>query len=538
MASPDLGPIQSTGPSIGPIEPSSSVISSQTLSGTSFIKATTTKTIGGQGYIEPPHTTRTIGGTAFIKATTAQTISGQGSILIPASASPDIGPIQSSLPDIGPIQSVVPLVFTHQRTLTGQAVIRLVSQQTIIGQAVVVFSYQQTLTGQSFIHNTTDRTLTGQSFIKNTAAQTITGQAELRHAQTISGQAFIFNTTARTLTGQGYIFIPRQVSPDIGPIQSFSFPHGQDIGPIQSLPVFQTLKIISGQAILIGNSVQTITGQAYLIGQQKVLSGTSYVKKLSVHRTLSGQAIVQHVTQKTITGQSYVAPVGTVQTRKTLDGQAFVYNTTQKTITGTAEIFKAGLSATITGQAYIDAPDTIPPTQVLGLTATGTTFSWLPSTDNVAVTGYIVQRCSGGGCTSYTTVATVSGSTLTWTQPTGIPPGVYCYQIIAVDAAGNQATPSAAVCINLNPGTSAYTITGTGYVLSATPTAGVLLAQNPLQVLRAGADIQNSQMVVQVLTQASDAGMVVSQVNLRVAIPFTPAESRSWSGGGSHGHNQ
>ena len=538
MGSTDLGPIQSTGPSIGPIEPSSSVISSQTLSGTAFIQVTTTKTIGGTAVLQRPHTTKTLGGTAYIKATTAQTISGQGSILFPLVASPDLGPIQSGGQDLVPIQSVVPLVFTHQRTLTGQAVIRLVTQKTITGQSVIVFSFPQTITGQAYIKNTTDRTLTGQAFVKNTTTKTITGQAEVRHAATITGQAFIHNTSTQSLSGRGFIFIPRSVSPDIGPLQSFSFPHNQDIGPLQSLPVFQTQKTLLGQAILIGNSVQAITGQAYLIGQQHFLNGTSYIKKLSVHRTLTGQAIVQRITTKTITAQSYIAPVGTVQTRKTLDGQAFIHATTKKTITGTAEIFKAGLTATITGQAVIDAPDTIPPTQVLGLTAFGTTFTWLPSTDNVAVTGYIIQRCSGGGCTSFTTVATVSGSTLTYTQPTGLPPGVYCYQIIAVDAAGNQATPSAAVCINLNPGTSAYTITGQGYVLSATPTAGVLLSQNPLQVLRAGADIEVSQMVVQVLTQANDAGMVVSQVNLRVAIPFTPAETRSWSSGGSHGHNR
>lgn len=450
----------------------------------------------------------------------------------------DIGVIQSSPgADIGPIQTIGGGTTTTTQTITGQSDILVVTTKTITGQASIIFPpTTKTITGQSCITATTDRTITGQACVKNTTTKTITGQADLRHAKTITGQACIFNTTAKTIIGQAYIFVPRHVSPDIGPIQSISFPNGQDIGPIQSLPVFQTLKIITGQAMLIGNSVQTITGQAYIVGQQYTITGQADIKKLSIHKTVTGQAVVKRVgVGHTITGQSYLNPVGTVQTRQSITGQADIENTTLRTIRGVAAI-KNTTTKTITGQGDIAGADVTPPTQVVGLTVFGMTFTWLPSSDAFGVTGYIIQRCSGGGCTSYTTIATVSGSTLTWTQPTGLPPGHYCYRVIATDAAGNLATPSAAVCIDINPGTSEYTIKGQAVVLSATPTAGVLVSQNPLEVLRSGADIKISQFLAQVLTRANDAGIVVSQVNLRVAIPYTAPISRSWPHGGSHGH--
>src|SRR5258708_9171492 len=48
-------------------------------------------------------------------------------------------------------------------------------------------------------------------------------------------------------------------------------------------------------------------------------------------------------------------------------------------------------------------PDTTPPTAPTNLTATAATdsrinLSWTPSTANVSVTGYMVERCTGAGC--------------------------------------------------------------------------------------------------------------------------------------------
>ena len=56
-------------------------------------------------------------------------------------------------------------------------------------------------------------------------------------------------------------------------------------------------------------------------------------------------------------------------------------------------------------------PDTIPPSDVTGLTATAVsatqiTLSWTAATDNVGVTGYRVERCQGVGCSTFVQLAT------------------------------------------------------------------------------------------------------------------------------------
>src|SRR5438128_1904814 len=59
-------------------------------------------------------------------------------------------------------------------------------------------------------------------------------------------------------------------------------------------------------------------------------------------------------------------------------------------------------------------PDTTPPTAPSGLTATtvSTTqinLAWTASTDNVGVTGYLVERCQGAGCTNLAQIAIAIG---------------------------------------------------------------------------------------------------------------------------------
>jgi glucose/arabinose dehydrogenase/chitodextrinase len=84
-------------------------------------------------------------------------------------------------------------------------------------------------------------------------------------------------------------------------------------------------------------------------------------------------------------------------------------------------------------------PDTAPPSQPTGLTATAVSgsqinLSWTASTDNVGVTGYRVFR-------NGTQVGT---STTTTYSDTGLVAATnYTYTVSAVDAAGNISTPSA-----------------------------------------------------------------------------------------------
>ena len=91
------------------------------------------------------------------------------------------------------------------------------------------------------------------------------------------------------------------------------------------------------------------------------------------------------------------------------------------------------------------APDTQAPTTPSNLSATAVSSStinltWTASTDNVAVTNYQVERCSGSSCTTFTQAAT---STTNSYSDTGLTASTtYRYQVRASDAAGNNSSYS------------------------------------------------------------------------------------------------
>src|SRR2546425_162542 len=84
--------------------------------------------------------------------------------------------------------------------------------------------------------------------------------------------------------------------------------------------------------------------------------------------------------------------------------------------------------------------DTTPPSAPATLTvtaasATQISLTWAASTDDVGVTGYGVERCTGADCASFTPIATPTGTTY---SDTGLSPSTsYSYQVRAGDAAGN-----------------------------------------------------------------------------------------------------
>ena len=62
-------------------------------------------------------------------------------------------------------------------------------------------------------------------------------------------------------------------------------------------------------------------------------------------------------------------------------------------------------------------------------------LSWSASTDNVAVTGYRVERCQGSGCTTFVQVGAPAVASF---SDTGLSASTsYSYRVVAVDAAGN-----------------------------------------------------------------------------------------------------
>src|SRR5262249_40443414 len=86
------------------------------------------------------------------------------------------------------------------------------------------------------------------------------------------------------------------------------------------------------------------------------------------------------------------------------------------------------------------APDTQPPTTPANLTATVISstqinLSWTASTDNVGVTNYLIERCSGAGCSNFAQIATSATATY---NNTGLAAATsYSYRVRATDAASN-----------------------------------------------------------------------------------------------------
>jgi endonuclease/exonuclease/phosphatase family metal-dependent hydrolase/fibronectin type 3 domain-containing protein len=74
------------------------------------------------------------------------------------------------------------------------------------------------------------------------------------------------------------------------------------------------------------------------------------------------------------------------------------------------------------------------------ISATQVSVTWAAATDNVGVASYVLERCQGAGCTNYTTIATITGTSYT---DTGLTPSTsYSYHVDAVDAAGNRSSHS------------------------------------------------------------------------------------------------
>ena len=90
--------------------------------------------------------------------------------------------------------------------------------------------------------------------------------------------------------------------------------------------------------------------------------------------------------------------------------------------------------------SYAPPPDTSAPTAPASLTAavvsdTQINLAWMASTDNVGVTGYMVERCMGAACSNFAQVATPAGTTF---SDMGLTASTsYSYRVRATDVANN-----------------------------------------------------------------------------------------------------
>ena len=111
--------------------------------------------------------------------------------------------------------------------------------------------------------------------------------------------------------------------------------------------------------------------------------------------------------------------------------------------TTSLRVTRGGTSATCT--STVTVRDTQAPTTPGGLSATaaGATqinLAWSASTDNVGVTGYRVERCTGSSCSSFTQIATPTTTSYSDTGRTAST--TYRYRVRAADAAGNLSSYS------------------------------------------------------------------------------------------------
>jgi len=120
--------------------------------------------------------------------------------------------------------------------------------------------------------------------------------------------------------------------------------------------------------------------------------------------------------------------------------------------------------------------DTTPPTAPAGLAAavassTQINLGWTASSDNVGVTGYLVERCEGANCTGFAQIGT---STITTYNDIGLTAATsYNYRVRATDAAANLSAYSNTA--------SASTTSGTVTPITVTPRIAALTLQQTQQ---------------------------------------------------------
>lgn len=117
-------------------------------------------------------------------------------------------------------------------------------------------------------------------------------------------------------------------------------------------------------------------------------------------------------------------------------------------------------------------PDTTPPTTPANVVATASSqtqigLTWSSSSDNVLVTGYEVERCTGAGCSNFANIGATAATTYSnsgLTQNT-----TYRYRIRAYDAAGNFSSYSSIASSTTAAETTPPSVPGT---LSASAASG------------------------------------------------------------------
>jgi len=514
----------------------SSTITTKQITGVSDIRVTTVQTILGRGSIGVL-TDRTITGQADLKNFRTQTITGVGSVQVTTtktiSGQSDIGVIsvktitgQADLQayTVKTLSGTGDISKTTTKTISGQSDIGAIITKLIQGTADIRKYTTQSLPGAGDIQKTTTQTLTGQADIGVLETQTITGQADLKNhtTKTISGQADLQNYATKTTTGASFL-------------------------------VFKRSQTISGQSFLVFKRDKTITGAGDIRNfTTKTITGAGSVARTSL-RSLVGFSMIVDKTVQTITGASDIKAhtvqalpgAGDIQsfTTQTITGAGFCQPPIQR-IFGRADI-QAYITKTITGASFLITEGSAPTApSTLSVTGTGSaTLVWSASTDVGGVlTGYVIERAPCSSMT-FTTIATVSASTLTYTDNPG--PGCFQYYVYAVNSFGQTSGHSPTESITLTFTTTVQNISGQAAlqlgtqqdingqacIVTSTPSLGVRLTQVNEQ-------ISENKFPNVLITQANlmaaenrKVNVNITQAVLQVAMIYLGSYNHSFPGG-------
>jgi hypothetical protein len=121
--------------------------------------------------------------------------------------------------------------------------------------------------------------------------------------------------------------------------------------------------------------------------------------------------------------------------------------------------------------------DTQPPTAPAALTATasGTQIGleWSASSDNVGVSSYLIERCQGNGCSTFTQVGSSPSTTY---ADFGVSPATsYSYRVRAADAFGTLSGYSNTATTSTPPGAVAIAFRQVSYATPQTPQTSVMV---------------------------------------------------------------
>lgn len=202
--------------------------------------------------------------------------------------------------------------------------------------------------------------------------------------------------------------------------------------------------------VTFAGTVRAVAGAVAFAGADQVapfsgvttVNGTGAAAAVNV-TTVAGDLALALVNQNTFGSNGITATAGTERfsgqvgtNTMAASGSTLLATTTTTTPTWTLNNANdrwviSGLSVKTTGTA-----DTTPPTIPGGVTATAAgseviNLAWSPSTDNVSVSLYSVERCSGAACGSFAEIAVPTITSLT---NSGLTAGtIYRYRVRAYD---------------------------------------------------------------------------------------------------------